>query len=36
MKFYSQVWEPILKWINKVIKRKDDDDDRFNNTYLVF
>ena len=34
MKFYYQVWKPIKKWINKITKR--DDDDQFNNPYLVF
>jgi len=27
---YSQVWTPIKNWINKVVKRNDDDDNQFN------
>jgi hypothetical protein len=34
MKFYHQVWEPIRNWINKLTKRNNDDD-QFNNPYLV-
>jgi hypothetical protein len=33
---YYRVWVPIKKWINKVVKRDNDDDNQFNNPYVVF
>lgn len=33
---YYRVWEPIRNWINKVVKRKDDDDNQFNHPYAIF
>ena len=32
----NRVWVPIKKWINKVVKRNNDDDNQFNNPYIVF
>jgi len=34
--FYYQVWVPIKKWIDKVVKRNDDDDNQFNHPYIIF
>ena len=34
---YYRVWVPIKEWINKVVKkRNNDDDNHFNNPYFVF
>jgi len=34
--FYYQVWVPIKKWIDKVVKRNDDDGNQFNHPYIIF
>jgi hypothetical protein len=34
---YYRVWVPIKEWIKKVFKQRNrDDDNRFNNPYIVF
>jgi hypothetical protein len=29
-------WKPIKKWINKLVKGRDDDDNQFNDPYIIF
>lgn len=39
MKFrnlYCRVWDPVKKWINKVVNRNDDNDNHFNHPYAIF
>lgn len=33
---YYRVWESIRKWINKVVKSNDEDDNHFNHPYATF
>jgi hypothetical protein len=33
---YYRVWVPIKNWINKVVKRNNDDDNQFNNPFIVY
>jgi hypothetical protein len=32
---YSRVWAPLKKWVNKVVKGKDDED-QFNHPYIIY
>jgi hypothetical protein len=31
-----RLWQPLKKWINKLLNRKDDDDNQFNHPYVIF
>jgi hypothetical protein len=34
--FYNQVWQPIKKLVKQIVSRRKDDNDQFNDPYLIF
>ena len=34
--FYYWLWQPLKKWIDKISGRRNDDNDRFNDPYIIF
>jgi len=34
---HARLWVPVKNWINKIVKgRNDEDDNSYNNPYLIF